>query len=47
MLEDDKQNGGGSSESSSNSAPPPTPVRDSNDTQIWTENGSFNTTKEE
>lgn len=42
MLEDDNQNGGNSSGTFS-SDPPPTPVRDTNDTQIKTENGTFST----
>ena len=44
MLEDDKQNGGNNS-SESNSTPPPTPTRDTNDTQIRTENDSMQINK--
>ncbi|MDQ5929028.1 MAG: hypothetical protein QG594_806 [Bacteroidota bacterium] len=43
MLDDDRQ--GGSSSESTSSNPPPTPTRDSNDTQIRTENGSTDVRK--
>ena len=46
MLDNDKKNdnnnGGGSNETFS--TPPATPTRDTNDTQIRTENDSLNTT---
>lgn len=44
MFYDDPENGGGTS-TESNSNVPSTPTRDSNDTQIRTENDSLNINK--